>query len=192
MRCQQAAREARDAAVDKLRDKYEVQAQAHRGQAGAASSATWKTASASTRAGRPRRSSPASPHWPVRWASSGGRRRSLRGLSTAATKRRMTSSAKADIAESEAEIARLQARLDDLKSQMEDDADELTKQWDAAAADIQTIKIAPRKTDVDVQLVALAWAPTWEITYEDARGRAGPMPCPHTRGRAAGEDRRLI
>ena len=47
------------------------------------------------------------------------------------------------------------------------DADALTEQWTSAAADIQKTKIAPKKTDIDVQMVALAWAPTWEVTYED-------------------------
>jgi hypothetical protein len=102
----------------------------------------------------------------------GRRSTSLRGLSTAATKRRMSSTAKADIAESEAEIARLQADADDLKSQMEEEASALTQQWATAADDIQEVKIAPRKADVDVRMVALAWAPSWEVAYEDARGRA--------------------
>ena len=43
---------------------------------------------------------------------------------------------------------------------------------DHAAADIQVTKIAPKKTDIDVQMVALAWTPTWEVTYEDSRGRS--------------------
>ena len=55
---------------------------------------------------------------------------------------------------------------------MEQDANALTEQWTTAAADIQQTKIAPKKTDIDVQMVALAWAPNWEVTYEDARGRA--------------------
>ena len=53
-----------------------------------------------------------------------------------------------------------------------EDADALTEQWTSAAADIQTTKIAPKKTDIDVQMVALAWTPNWEVTYEDSRGRS--------------------
>jgi hypothetical protein len=55
---------------------------------------------------------------------------------------------------------------------MAQDADALTEQWTSAAADIQKTKIAPKKTDIDVQMVALAWTPTWEVTYEDSRGRS--------------------
>jgi hypothetical protein len=170
-RCQQAAREARDAAVDKLREKYDVKLKrfeerlAREQQELAEDKAAYKGRMAeevlsglATVAGA--------------IGVLGRRSTSLRGLSTAATKRRMSSTAKADIAESEAEIARLQADADDLKSQMEEEASALTQQWATAADDIQEVKIAPRKADVDVRMVALAWAPSWEVAYEDARGRA--------------------
>jgi uncharacterized protein YpmB len=62
--------------------------------------------------------------------------------------------------------------VEDVKSQMEEDANALTEQWTGAATDIQVTKIAPKKTDIDVQMVALAWAPIWEVTYEDSRGRS--------------------
>jgi chromosome segregation ATPase len=102
----------------------------------------------------------------------GRRSTSLRGLSTAATKRRMTSSAKANIEETEATIARLQADVEELKNKLEEEANALTQQWAAAAEDIQETRIAPRKTDINVQMVALAWRPSWEVTYEDSRGRS--------------------
>jgi len=101
----------------------------------------------------------------------GRKSRSLGGLTRAATKRRMTSSAKADIAESEAEIERLKADFEALKDEMEQEAEALTEQWSNAANDIEEIEVKPRKTDVKVHSVALAWAPSWEVSYEDARGR---------------------
>ena len=76
------------------------------------------------------------------------------------------------MAESKADIARYQAQIDDLKSEMEQDANGLTEQWAKVADDLQQAKIAPKKTDIDVQMVALAWAPAWEVTYEDAGGRS--------------------
>ena len=102
----------------------------------------------------------------------GRRSTSTRGLSSAASKRRITTAAQADIKESEAEIARMKADMEALQHDMEEDAAALTQQWDEAVNDIQQAKIAPKKTDIDVQMVALAWAPTWEVTYEDARGRS--------------------
>ena len=171
MRCQQAAREARDQAVDKLRAKYAVRLErleerlTREERTLDESKAEYKgrmgeevLSGLSTVAGA--------------LGLFGRKSRSLRGLSTAATKRRLTSSAKADIAEAEADIARLKAEVDDLKSQIEEEANALTQQWDAAASDVQATRVVPRKTDVDVQMVVLAWAPTWEVAYQDARGRS--------------------
>ena len=61
---------------------------------------------------------------------------------------------------------------------MEEDTNQVTQQWTAATEAVQQVKVAPRKTDIDVQLVALAWAPTWEVTYDDARGRSGTESVP--------------
>ncbi len=171
VRCQQAAREQRDAAVDQLRDKYQVKlkrledklanlqqqlAKENDQVKGRALEAV--LSGAATAAGL--------------FGIFGRRSTSLRGLSTVVSKGRMTGAASANANDAKADIARAQADLDDLKSQMEEDADQLTKQWDATANGIQSVKIVPKKTDIDVQTVVLAWAPVWEVTYEDSRGRS--------------------
>jgi hypothetical protein len=89
-----------------------------------------------------------------------GRKRST-GLSTAARKRRMTSRAKEDIRESEAEIAALEAELSDLRDQLADDVAEISDRWDAVVADVETLAVTPRRADVQVDIVSLAWAPVW-------------------------------
>ena len=47
--------------------------------------------------------------------------------------------------------------METLQHDMEEDAAALTQQWDETVNDIQQAKIAPKKTDIDVQMVALAW-----------------------------------
>ena len=171
IRCQQAAREQRDAAMDTLRDKYEPKVKriedrlVREERELAEDKANYQgrvgeevLSGLSTVAGF--------------LGVFGRRSTSTRGLSSAASKRRITTAAQADIKESEAEIARMKADMEALQHDMEEDAAALTQQWDDAVNDIQQTKIAPKKTDIDVQLVALAWAPTWEVTYEDARGRS--------------------
>jgi hypothetical protein len=171
VRCQQAAREARDAAVDILRDKFETQLARleerlrREEQDLADNEAEYK--------GRQREETLTNLATVVGMFGLLGRRsRSARGLSVMATKHRLTGQAHAGIAESEADIARLQAQMDDIKSQMADEAGALTQQWSAAVDDVQAMRITPRKSDISVQMVAPAWAPGWEITYRDARGRA--------------------
>ncbi len=98
-----------------------------------------------------------------------GRRR--RSLSTAATKRRMTARAKADIEESHAEIARLQAEIEDLQQAIEEEAADITQKWADTLDQIETYLVKPRRADVNIDTVALGWLPYWEITYTSAAGR---------------------
>jgi len=91
-----------------------------------------------------------------------GRRRSA-GISRAATKRRLTSSAGAEVQESEVEIARLREEVDDLQQTIERNAADIAQRWEQATSDIQTYAIAPRKNDITVDLVAVAWVPYWEL-----------------------------
>jgi hypothetical protein len=96
-----------------------------------------------------------------------GRRRAL---SSAATRRRMTAAAKAEVAESEAEIARLQRELAELKSDLEAEIASITQRWEEALETITPYEIRPKKTDCVVELVTLAWLPFWEIGYATAGG----------------------
>lgn len=182
-RCQQAAREARDKAVDALREKYKVRFRrleerlAREEQRLAEYKATYK--SRLLEEGLSGLASVAG------FLGIGSRSRSLSKLTTAATKRRMTTSAKMEIEEAEAAIARIKAEDAELKDELEREANALTEQWSQAAQDIEEIKVMPRKTDIKVQLVALAWAPSWEITYEDLRGRARVETVPAYQGASA-------
>lgn len=97
-----------------------------------------------------------------------GRRRSL---SSVATKRRMTSRAKADIEESKEEIARLLDTIDERQKDIEEEAAALTQEWADALDDITDFPVKPRRADIEVDLVALAWLPYWEIGYASASGR---------------------
>lgn len=169
-RCQQAAREARDKAVDALKEKYKARFRrledrlAREEQKLAEYKSTYK--------GRILEEGLSGLASVAGFLGIGGSRsRSLGKLSTAATKRRITSSAKSNIDEAEAAITRIQAEDTTLKEELELEANALTEQWAKAVDDMEEIKVVPRKTDIKVQLVALAWAPSWEVTYEDTRGR---------------------
>jgi hypothetical protein len=169
VRCQHAAREARDAEVDKLRAKYELkikqqeerlareEAELERDKAAYSERARRETLSdLSTVAGA---------------LGLFGRRGGLGRLTSLGTKRRTSGTAKASVKESEAAIARIQADLEQLTAEMEDEARAVTEQWSKTVDDIEQVKVLPKRTDIDLLTVALAWAPNWEVTYQDARGR---------------------
>ncbi len=98
-----------------------------------------------------------------------GRRRST-ALSTAARKRRLTAAAREDIVQSEEEIARLQSEIDEMRQDLEGEAQAIADKWAANLEEVQVESLKPRPSDVDMELVALAWVPYWEIGYRSARG----------------------
>jgi len=97
-------------------------------------------------------------------------RRSTRALSRAASKRRMTSRAKSDVEEAKEEITELQEDIAELEEELKEAAEEITRKWDDLLDDLSTEEITPRRADVNVRLAALAWTPSWLITYNDGTG----------------------
>jgi len=167
IRAQQIARESRDAEVEKLRQKYEQKLDrletklAREQQEMAEDEAEYEAR---------KREELISAGETVIGLLGVGRRRRTTGLSRAATKRRLTATAKADIAESEAEIARLEEEMEEMRQSLEEEAKAITDEWASTLDEIETYPVKPRRSDVNVELVALAWTPYWEIGYRSASG----------------------
>jgi len=94
-------------------------------------------------------------------------RRSTRTLSRAASRRRMTGKAKLDIEESQEEITELKEEIQKLEAELQEEAKEITRKWADLLDEVSTEELTPRRTDVNVQLVALAWLPSWLINYSE-------------------------
>jgi len=168
VRAQQVAREARDAEVDKLREKYQKKLDKL-----GASLDREEQELAEDRAdyeGRKREELLSAGETVVGMLGIFGRR-SSRGLSTAARKRRLTTKSAADVQESEEEIKRLEEEIEQMTKEMERETQELADQWTDVAEEVEVYSLKPRRKDVKVELVTLAWAPFWEISYSSARGK---------------------
>jgi hypothetical protein len=168
VRAQQFARERRDAEVQKLRQKYEtqfnrLQDRLAREQAGLSDDQAQYDA-------RKREELVSAGETVVGMLGIFGRRRSSTALSRAATKRRLTSSAQANIQESQAQIARLQKEIEDMRREVEVEAQAIGSKWTSVADKVETYPIRPARGAVQVELVALAWAPYWEIGFPSASG----------------------
>lgn len=94
-------------------------------------------------------------------------RRSTRGLSSVASKRRMTSRVGMDIEGAQEDIDKLTKQKADLESELQAQVDQITRKWATALDDLTTQEISPRRTDVGVELCALCWLPSWRIEYEE-------------------------
>jgi ElaB/YqjD/DUF883 family membrane-anchored ribosome-binding protein len=99
-----------------------------------------------------------------------GRRRTS-ALSSAASKRRMTGRAGRELEETKEEIEDLQKDIAEMEAEMAEATDEITHKWADLLDDLSTEELAPRRTDVNVQLVALAWLPAWLVSYHDGTAR---------------------
>ncbi|MFN2225703.1 MAG: ATP-binding protein [Anaerolineae bacterium] len=102
----------------------------------------------------------------------GSSRRSSR-LSTASRKRRMSRQAKADVEESKETIDDLKAEIEDLEKEAKQELEELAETWGERIEELEEVEVRPRRADVRVEYLGLAWLPQWQTT---AGGQALSLP----------------
>jgi hypothetical protein len=170
IRLQQAAHEARDGAADKLREKYapkiaslqerirvaqqavereKAQAKQQQVQTAISFGATLLGAFVGRKA--------------VSASSVGRATTAARGVSRSAKEQQ-------DIERAGDTVEALQKRLAELESSFKTELDALEAAADAQTEALETLTIKPKKTNIAVQLLALAWTPHWR----DAQGTLTP------------------
>ncbi len=78
--------------------------------------------------------------------------RAVRGVGRAFQERQ-------DVARAEQTIEALEKQLADLNAELETAVDDLEESFDAEAAELEVLGLKPRKADVEVRFLSLAWAP---------------------------------
>ena len=164
IRLQQAARERRDAEVDKLREKTakEIQRVADKIAKEEQELAVDQSKVQAKQA--------------EQWVNIGESvvsfftgRSTRRAVSSATSKWNQTQQASMNVKESEETITRLTEEKLKLEAQLQEDIDAITARWEQTTAVLTTEQLKPRRTDVDVRATALAWAPVWQVRYDDGR-----------------------
>ena len=89
--------------------------------------------------------------------------RSTRKLSSSLTKRRMTEQAKADVDESIDAISQYKKEMADLQRRRQEVVDEVNASWGDVVNKITEVVIAPKKTDVFINLFGVAWLPYYQV-----------------------------
>jgi hypothetical protein len=160
LRLNQSAREQRDLEVDRLTRRYEVRLGTLRERLRRAESImAEKKADAEAR----KREVMVTVGESVLGVFLG--RRSTRAASTALSKYRQSSSAKMRYEMAEENAKALQEEINELEKELQKEASRISTHWDETIRTLQEIQIRPKRTDIEVNLVALAWMPHWEITY---------------------------
>jgi hypothetical protein len=88
----------------------------------------------------------------------GGRRRRSSSMST---KRRMARKAKEKVRASEEDLYELQIAKEDLERELQEKVDVIRSKWEEKESAISKKEIKPRRSDVIIDKVRLAWYPYW-------------------------------
>jgi len=84
-------------------------------------------------------------------------KRPMYGVAFGARRRREVEAAQQDVRESEAAIAQLNTDLQALAEDYKDALSEVSDKWMRALGDVAEVPLAPKKSDIYADLVAIAW-----------------------------------
>ena len=91
-----------------------------------------------------------------------GRRRSMSSAGTAVRGVGRTFQERGDVSRAEETIEALQKQLAELNTELENEVDNLEDRFDPEEEELEVVGLKPRKTDVEVRFLTLAWAPKRE------------------------------
>jgi hypothetical protein len=92
-----------------------------------------------------------------------GGSKSTRRLSSSLTKRRMTEQAKAEVEESLDAIDQYKKELQALERERQAVIDEINSRWGDVVNDTSEVTVAPKKTDIYLELFGVAWVPYYLV-----------------------------
>lgn len=158
---QQAAREHRDEAAEKLRKKYAPKVTTLRERIRKAEQAVAREASQAKQA---HLQTGLSVGATVLGALFGRKKISASTISKATTAARgagRSMSQQQDVGRAQDTVKAMQQQLADLEAEFNAETEALAERIDPATEILDTVTIKPKKADIAVALVALAWAPYW-------------------------------
>lgn len=161
VRLGQEAREARDEALEKLRQRYAPKLSALRERIRRAEQAVEREKS---QAKQQQLQAAVSVGATLLGAFTGRKtlaRSTLGRATTAARGMSRAAEAKKDIERAEETLEALQQQLKELEEQFEKDTQALEARIDPLTEKLETVILKPKKTDIYVQAVALLWVPYW-------------------------------
>jgi hypothetical protein len=170
IRLQQAGREKRDQQVERLRQKYAPKIAALQDRIRRAGLATERE---KTQASQQKLQTAISFGAAILTALTGRKALSQSTLGRAATTARgagRTLKESQDVARAQENLEALQKQQDDLQALMEQEMAEVGAAGDPLAEELETCEVRPKKSDIAVSMVSLAWYPYWQ----DGKGGNAP------------------
>ena len=159
IRLSEAAREERDAKVDKLRKRYAGKMTTLEGRI---LRAAQKVERERDQAKQQKMSSMISVGTSLLGALLGRKQVSVTNLRRAGSAFKgvgRISKETQDVARAEEQLVALQQQLQDLESELETEVEALEARFEQDLEELDTLALKPRKTDIDIRIMALAWVP---------------------------------
>jgi hypothetical protein len=72
-----------------------------------------------------------------------------------------------DVDRAEENVAAIKAQLDSLEQQLQSEISEIEADINKSANELETVPLKPKKSDITIRTVALAWAPYWKTGDEE-------------------------
>jgi outer membrane murein-binding lipoprotein Lpp len=94
----------------------------------------------------------------------------MRSASTALSKYRQKTAAEMRAQEAAGGVETLQKDIDQLEGELKQETTAITTRWDDATRAFDEVPVRPARGDIQVETVALAWVPNWQLAYRDQRG----------------------
>ena len=159
IRLAELAREQRDEKVEALRERYAKRIESLRRKVAAAAERVDRE---KAQASSSKLDTAISMGTTILSAFLGRKRLSSTTLSKAGSAARgfqRSSKEAGDVRRAEAALATWEDKLAELETELEVEIDELEDRYDPLREELEVVELRPRRTDVDVQLVTLAWLP---------------------------------
>jgi DNA helicase HerA-like ATPase len=154
-RCEEAAEDAADADMAKLKERYKTRIERVKDQL---ASAERRVRELEVDTQTRRQQELVAGAGELLSVFLGGKRRS-RSLSGVASRRSQTVRTQERLRSAQEKYSDKTQELDDLETDLAKDVTEITSKWDHAAAEIETLEIGLERTDVTVEEIALVWVP---------------------------------
>jgi hypothetical protein len=161
IRLQQEARETRDEATEKLRQKYAPKFNTLQERLRRAQQAVEREAAQAKQAELQTAISFGATLLSAFTGRKAVSRSTLGRATTAARGVSRSMEQRQDIERAKDTVEAIQAKMKDLQDQFDAEVAALQSKFDPMTEDLQTLAIRPKKTDISVQLLALVWAPYW-------------------------------
>lgn len=94
-------------------------------------------------------------------------RRSTRSASKAMSKYQKSKTVAIDIEEAQKDIEAINKEMQLLENELKSQIDLIKQRREKEISEVKEIIIQPKKSDIEIKMVSLAWAPHWEINYSE-------------------------